>query len=819
MESPDKNITHTLDNIINKISIKDIVLKYVSYLPLFILSVIICYTTSHIYIRYTTPIYRATGSMLVKNTSSGNSASNVNGSNFLQNALFGNAVNLDNELELIRSKSLIERAIKASKLNINYYSEGALNRLDVYRSTLFTCDFIVSDSSIPYNITVKNINQIGGEISTENNSAMKFKWDDTLLLKGFNLVIKKRKKAILPEQTSTDIFKITWQPFGSVAGFIQSRLSVGMVGKTTIVQLGIRIENPFKGEDILNAIITEYQKVNMEIQLSQALATQRFINERLDTVKVELRKLENKLMSLQDSTQMLDLNNAYELYRGQKRLSDKIYLETETKLNILGILEKSIQNAKDDNAILPINLLEEANNILNPLIGQYNADKNEYQRIKLIQSENSQYVEEVLLKLNRTLNKIRETIPYLKEKIANDLKSAQKKDREADDFINKFSEKNNHTVTVKREKETKEQLFLYLLQKSEEAGIAAVSSNSGYQQIDKAISSNIPVEPKPASIRTFSTLVGLIIPILIIFLIDLFNDRVTTKQNIVEKLKSPVVGEIGHKEETKTALITNNRSLSAEQFRVLRSNLSFLLAENKNTTQTILVTSSISGEGKSFVSLNLAAVLTLAGNKVALMEFDLRKMSRLKEMNNIKNQKGITNYLINQVNEIDQLYYTTEDFPDLHIFGSGPIPPNPAELLLGERVKSLIKMVQEKYDYVILDSAPIGLVSDSYAIAGQADLVLYIIRQRYTLKKQVDFIREIEKDGKFKNLALIANDVRLGGRYGYYGYNYGYSNAYNYGYAYGALGNYFGKNKNKNGDYFDTEISGKRKWWQLFKKS
>ncbi len=218
----------------------------------------------------------------------------------------------------------------------------------------------------------------------------------------------------------------------------------------------------------------------------------------------------------------------------------------------------------------------------------------------------------------------------------------------------------------------------------------------------------------------------------------------------------------------------------------------------------------------------MAAVLALTGKKVALMEFDLRKLKGIKlpELDKLPSTKGITNYLIGQTNEIDGIYKTLANLPTLHIFNTGPIPPNPAELIINNRIETLFKELKAKYDFVVVDSAPVGLVSDSFALAKYADAVMYIVRQRYTFKKQLDFVNDLKKENKLRNMAIIVNDVNLAGRYGYYGYGYGYGYGYMYRYGLGYGYNryiYGGKNKdpyfneNKRG-YFDDKV--KLSWWQ-----
>jgi capsular exopolysaccharide synthesis family protein len=255
-----------------------------------------------------------------------------------------------------------------------------------------------------------------------------------------------------------------------------------------------------------------------------------------------------------------------------------------------------------------------------------------------------------------------------------------------------------------------------------------------------------------------------------------------------------------------------SRNMIAEQFRVLRTNLNFLLQGNK----TILVTSTLSGEGKSFISLNLAAVLAISGKKVALLEFDLRKPRLVKNTGLVKRNTGLSNYLARQTDTLDELYDELENYPTLHIYGCGPVPPNPAELMIGERMQKLFDELKQRYDFIVVDSAPVGPVSDAFNLTPHTDMCLYVVRQRATRKKQMLFINDLYLTGRLKNAGIVMNDVKVGARHGYYGHHYGYGYGYGYGYSngYGYGGGYYGKGY---GEYFDAEPSDS-KWLSWFRK-
>jgi capsular exopolysaccharide synthesis family protein len=344
-----------------------------------------------------------------------------------------------------------------------------------------------------------------------------------------------------------------------------------------------------------------------------------------------------------------------------------------------------------------------------------------------------------------------------------------------------------------------------LLQKREETAIASISNKSNYSTIDKAGYSLKPIEPQESRLKTFAMLLGLVIPIAIIYLADLLNDKIISKKEIVAKTGAPIVAEITHYDGQDDMVIKKTRSVIAEQFRILRSNLQFLIpATEDNKTKVFLVCSTISGEGKSFVSNNLAGVLELTNKKVALLEFDLRKLKSINSIENEKFNRGITNYLVGQEDDLNKLFYSVNEFPNLHVFKTGPLPPNPAELMIGERMELLFKNLKANYDYIVLDSSPAGLVGDAFALDKFSDATVFIVRQRYSIKKQLDFISELKETGKFKNLVIVVNDINESVRNNYYGYGKAYGN--------GGYGKYYGDSN----PYFDVPA---KTWWQnIWKK-
>ena len=324
-------------------------------------------------------------------------------------------------------------------------------------------------------------------------------------------------------------------------------------------------------------------------------------------------------------------------------------------------------------------------------------------------------------------------------------------------------------------------IYQYLMEKKLETTISRASTLSNSKVVENAAPSNNPVKPNPRSIHLLAILAGIGLPALFIFMAEVLNDKVTTRFDIEKITQAPILGEVGHSY-SNSALVVNrtNRGMVAEQFRIIRSNLQYVL--NKIDKQVILVTSSFSGEGKSFITTNLGAVMALAGKKTVVIEFDIRKPKIVTGLG-LSKKNGVTNYLLGKV-ELADLPVPVPGFDNLFVLPCGPVPPNPSEMLLDSRVADLFDYLKQNFDVVLIDTAPVGMVSDAMTLGKFAYCSLYIVRQGHTYKKQIALIDEFYTEGKLPKVSVIINDVKLKPGYGYYGYG-------RYGYGYGYKSHYY----------------------------
>ena len=755
------------------LSAKEIVLKYLSHYPLFIISLVVCVGIGFLYLRYAIPKYSASTLILVKGSQGGGTMQQPS------NDLVGVALNsklqgnLNNELISLRSSELMQRVVAKNGFNISYYHLGKFLKTDLYTDAPFR--FLpqnIVDSNSSLTITIKDLNQNGGQLEYGPEDAIKtlpFKWNTAFNINGSRYVISPKPGTKYDERME---YAITWVPVWAAAGELKSKMSISILSeKTSIIQIDMLIENLKRGKDVLDAFVKEYNISDIEDRNILSQSTIRFINERLELISRELSGVEGNLESYQSSNQIIDMSAQSGQAFGNSNSVTQNLEEIKVQQGVAKMLAGYFDNPDSQDKLVPSSL-GLSDPTLTTLIGKYNELQLQKQKEATYATKNS-----ILFKdLNNQISDVRGGVLESLQNVSKNLKLQEnnllRQNNQYRQFLTSLPRKERVMQEIKRKQSITEGLYLYLLQKREESAITSTSANiSNYKQIDAAYGWG-PVEPNGTNIKLYAVFIGLLLPIGFVFLRDVLNDKVTSRDDISKKIPIPILGDIGHEMKGNLqGLSVMGRDIIAEQFRILRTGLSLIKGKNK---QIILITSSGGGEGKSFVSTNLAAVLAIPGRKVALLEFDLRKPGILKSLQIDTNIPGITNFLKGKTNDLSDLYLVLDDVPTLHIYPSGPIPGNPGDLLINERVSELFEVLKQEYDYIIIDTAPAGLVSDAFILGGYSDITLYVLRQRVTLKKQLDFISDIFKSQKLKNMALVLNDVKTGGKYGYYGYGGGY---------------------------------------------
>lgn len=759
--------------------LKEFIFRYLRYWPFLVAFIASAFTIGFIRIRYATPIYSVTGSLFINKENGNNRRADD-----LQNIfLFQDNVNLKNELEILKSKPLLKRVVLNLGLQTNYFNKGNVRSTNIYGASPLLLEIIsLKDSTSSFSLNLE-----AGEGD--------FKLLNTNIIIPYNSIFQTSYGAFkinkLPGRQlanfNSDNYVIKYMPLAEAASDLASKITTTQtIDQATILDIRVETDNIVLGKDIVNDLMKEYGKMNVEQKKEISQLTMQFIDERLDTIKEELGLVETGLLHFRERNNVIDLTAQSEQYYSNYSDADKGLISQQVQIGIVNFLIKYIEEPSNKYKIVPTDLGVQDPTVI-PLLTQYNALQLE--RGTLIQSTGP--ANPKLIMLTSSIEKLREQIHEALKNVKRGYEIASAKTREQlslyERNIKSIPSKSKGLLDIERQQKIKQDLYLFLLQKREEAAISAAATIPSSNPLEDASPSYVPVKPNKRNIYLIALLAGILIPVGFIAIMEMLNDKVREREEVVKNTHAPVIGEIGHAGNDTLIVRSGSRTVVAEQFRIMRTNLQYLITKTSNPV--ILVTSSVSGEGKSFVATNYGAAVALAGKKTIILEFDIRKPRLLKGLN-IEASKGLSNYMIGSVKNIEELILPVPEVNNLYVIGCGPIPPNPSELLLEPNVKKLFDELKSRFDCIIVDTAPIGLVSDALTLSAFANASAFIVRHAYTLKRQLHMIEDLYQQKRLPNMGLVINDIQTQGRYkGYYGYGGG--SYYGYGYSYG--GDYFQK--------------------------
>jgi tyrosine-protein kinase Etk/Wzc len=790
----------------SKFSPADILFKYLAYLPLFLISLALSIGGGLLYLRYITPVFESNVQMLVL---SGERNPVYGGQgDIVERALYGpRNINMSNEISKLRNTEVVARAVRKHNFHIQYFMEGSIKTRNITgRVPYYIEPVFIADSNAAYKIRFTDLDKNGFTILLGEEKKLPMSWDDEITVNGstFKLYPKAPREQLYSNE---QIYIATWSNPKIRANEILQRLAIFVANpNTTILSFNFRNDNVDVGKSILNALVNEYILHSIETKNQASELTIDFIHARLDSLSRELREIEQSLQDYRDANEVLDLPQQTSLNANRFIEAQTLLTTLEWEMEVLGYFEQYARSPRPRTDLVP-SAMGLQDDVIPGLVGTYN-------QLRLQRERDAREMAPGSLPLKQLDKQIDDIHATLFERIREHRAALQRKMKDLNNkmegflgYLKKVPEKQRRLLEIERQQKVKEGLYLYLLQRKEEIAITTASTDPAYEAMNPADGRDIPVEPDAGKIRLFSILLGLLAPIGIVYVRDLLNDKLFTRDDVLKKTKAPIIGEIGHVEDNRNLVVAHeSRNIISEQFRIVRSNLAFFMANQPS--QTILVSSTVSGEGKSFISVNLAAVMALSGKRVALLEFDLRRPRIMRNLGFEKPTKGIANILL-EAATIDEVKYPMPGFDNLHIFPSGIVAPNPGELVLGENNRKFFEEMKTLYDYIIIDSAPVGLVSDTFSLAPFVDTTLFVVRHRFTFKRQLEYIEEVYQQRKLPRLWLVVNDLKMGARFGYYGYGYGKGYGYGYGYGYYG-GNRRGYQSSGLDDYYDIQPT----WWQ-----
>jgi tyrosine-protein kinase Etk/Wzc len=764
----------------SKLSAKEIFFKYLVYLPLFVICLGVSVTIAYIYIRYKVPVYSSSISLLIKDAGGRNSGGGSDEMMLEDVMLYKKRANLANEIEVVKSTSMMERVVNSLGLNVQYYTEGQVKKSEIYADPSIKAEILsIKDSSQGISAILKPGNKSSAIVEVEGK---KFTISNGDII---NSSAGSFRISFKPELLSAqNKYFISWRSVKSVAAGIAAGLDIKQLNRdASILKINIQTEIPQKGKDILNQLVIEYRQTNIDDKNKVVDNTIQFIDERISLLSDELGKVEGGMQTYQQENNIVNphIQGDIELQEF-KAAKDKLE-EEEIRLQVIKMIREYLSNPSKRFQLVPSSL-GIADPTLLSLVNSYNElQLKREEALKTVQHAHPSIgvlegqIEKVRINMIENLSNINLSVQNVASKLRGDYNLIRSK-------LSSIPRQQREVLEITRQKEIKQKLYLFLLQKREESAITRAAAVGSSKAIDAAVASRFPVSPNTTNIYRIAFVLGILLPIAFIYIRDILNDKVVTRTDLTKGTASPIVGEVAHHTSMTRKFVVGmkDRSILAEQFRIIRTNLQFLLAHTPSKNPVILVTSSIAGEGKTFSSMNLAAVWAVAGKKTVILELDLRKPKISKALN-LRTDKGITNYILGNASK-EELPQLLPDVPNLYVVAAGPIPPNPSEMIMDDRMGELFTYLRANFDIIIIDSAPIGLVSDSKILSKYADATVYVVRQRYTVKKQLSFVNDLYTQKILPNMGLLVNDVKIGGANSYYGYGYGYGYGYSYNYSY-----------------------------------
>ncbi|MRG43866.1 polysaccharide biosynthesis tyrosine autokinase [Chitinophaga sp. SYP-B3965] len=737
--------------------------RYLSYWPLFILAAALSVGLAMVYLRYATATYKVSATLLVKEESK-----KLGEKDLLASLdLFGSDKNIENEMQILYSRTLATEVARNLQLYGEVFQKGKVHDLLAYENAPLQFRFLEPEKIKPGKPEMVPFvyNAANASVSLYNKT---YRLNDTVASPWGKMLIK-AQPGVAPDD-KTYYLQITDEK--QLTQVLLSRLAVSPVSKMgTVIKLEYSDVAPARGEDILNELIRVYNAAAIEDKNRVAASTMSFVDDRLRIVSQELNQVEGKVESFKKREGIVDIGEQSKLFLESVQENDSKMSEANMQLSVLESIEKYVSGKGEGENIVPATL-GLSDPVLMELVAKLYETDMERERLKKTTGENSP----VIGALNRQIAKLTPSIMENINSLRNNL-NAGKERLEASN--NRFTSilrsvpgKERALVEVSREREIKNNIYTFLLQKREETALAYAAAISDSRIVDAAEASSIPFSPKKTTVLAMAIIAGIVVVAAVITIKDMMNREIVERAEIEKATAAPIVAEIMYDDNKESIVIADGkRSLVAEQFRSLRTSLSYIGLNGDN--KTLLITSSISGEGKSFVSINLAASISLIRKKVVLLEFDLRK-PMISKMLGIEREPGITNYLVGRGNLSDMLRPVPgNDF--LFVLPAGVIPPNPTELILNGRLEEMLTHLKTMFDYVIIDTAPVGIVTDARLLAPFADACLYVLRQQVTPKLHLKLIDELYRNKEVGKLNLVFNGVRPRGVSAQgYGYGYGY---------------------------------------------
>ena len=742
----------------------------------FLLSFFFFAAASLLYIKFTQPVYEARSSVLIKDTR--NTSNNIE--DILSGDILGNVKNVATEMGILHSRSVLEETISELPLRASVYSGNGFFSSPLYKTAPFAISIQQVHEGVYdeiFQLSPIDSGRFSLSVDADNHLLDGYHYESThrfgepISTPYFSITIARKDGAKIEGE-----YSFTLNSTNKLISYYEEHLQVEPINKdATIVAMTVRDKIPERAVDFLNMLGRVYINRDVKDKSSVAALTLKFVDEQLEEISKTLNKTELELQRFKEERGTVDLSEESKAYLERVTAVDESRLKEELDLRTLDYLYDYVSNGKDAESLAPASMGNPDPLLIN-LITRLKELQSKRKSLVFGGSKKSPAVRVIDEQIEQTRKDLIENINSLRNIATTNLQGIRKQLNEYESAIRQIPNIERELLSIQRNFSVNENIYLYLLQKKAETGIAKATAVSDNKILDKASLNEKPVVPNKRAVFIVALTLALFLPMAFIILQGYMKTTISNKQDVEKLSKIPIIGVVGHQSTGERLVVASRpKSSIAEAFRSIRANLMFFGLANDH--KIVLITSSVGGEGKSFSTLNLATVLSLQHHKVIIVGMDLRKPQLTKELG-VENSDGVSTLLIGKAS-LDSVIQQS-NVSGIDIIPSGPVPPNPAELLTKPEVVQLLDELKNRYDYIIIDTPPVGIVSDAMMLMNHADVNIFVLRENYSKKEYIKTINEYYSQGKVKNLCILLNDAGNSQRYGYgYGYNYGY---HGYGY-------------------------------------
>ena len=738
-------------------NLRTVLLRYARNWPWFIASVVVALVGAYVYLLYQPSIYKVQASLLVKDEKKG-----IDGDNMLKELeIFTPKKVVENEIEILKSYTLMDKIVTQMQLATRYYTKTSFGQRETFTPPV---RLVIEQPESEIYQEPLTLTFPGGQRVLINDVAYPMNQSIRTPYGRLRVFSKEPVKA-----TDEPLFIDVQPQSDAVRGFVKNLKAEPTSKASSVIMLTLEDAVPKRGELIVNQLIHEYNQAAIADKNKMASNTLHFIEERLSLISNELATVEKDVEHYKSSAGITDLSAQAQNFLTTVQQNDGQLNQVKIQLSALNDVERYIRSQSTSQGVAPATL-GLADPVLLGMVSRLSDLELKREQITRTTSDQNPLVQTIDSQIRETRSSISENVETMKRQLQISQRQMVVNNNRMEGMIRSIPNKERLLLNISRQQAIKNGLYTYLLQKREETALSFASAISDSRTIDGARYDNVPVKPVRRFFFLLFALVGFLIPIGAMASRDALNNRILRRVDVEEQTKTPIMGEL-MKSKRPNAIVINAQSHSvlAEQIRTLRTNLQFIKTST-DKCQVLLFTSSISGEGKSFISLNLGASLALTGRRTVILEMDLRKPKLHKNLDLLPGV-GISNYLIGDAT-LDEIIQPIPGYENYFMITSGPIPPNPSELLSTDKLPELIHALKEQFDYVLIDSPPIGLVTDAQLIAPLADATMYIVRHDLTPKVYLKQLDIWYRENRFNKLNVILNAIGEGEAY-YNSYQYG----------------------------------------------